>query len=457
MEESNLILFFGRFHPLLVHLPIGFLMIAVLMEVAERVGWLANVRNAIVFALLLGVVSAVAASVLGFMLGTSGDYSPDMLDAHMWAGIVTTVVSAVALVLKVGWENFTKRQTQLYLGLLALVMTSLSATGHLGGNMTHGSDYLTYYMPFKPKTTDPLARPKVTDIQQAQLFGDLVHPIITNKCKSCHNQDKKKGGLSLSSIEDYLKGGKHGSLIVAGDPSSSELFHRVTLPSDHEEIMPPDGKTPLTKEEIAIIKFWLETGNADFDTLLVALDPDEEISNIALLQLQLGAEAGQSQLDLDTVSLDKIERLTALGYEVRELAAGSHAYEVTLNGTKIMKENRLHHHEALGLLKNNILSLKMRNCDLKDIDLEILSDMPVLQHLDLSQNTISDSGIQSLQHLPQLKCLNLYATQVTTLTIEHVAAWPQLSTVYIWQTNIDKESLASLRETHQNINLISGS
>ncbi|HCO83229.1 MAG TPA: hypothetical protein DIT95_06825, partial [Arenibacter sp.] len=94
--ESNVpdfILFLGRFHPLVVHLPIGFLIFAFVLELYGR--WKRDfaVSMAIEFALLGGAISAAVASVLGYMLSLSGDYEQDMLDTHFWFGIATTLVA----------------------------------------------------------------------------------------------------------------------------------------------------------------------------------------------------------------------------------------------------------------------------------------------------------------------------------------------------------------------------
>ncbi|MBU2912683.1 c-type cytochrome domain-containing protein [Reichenbachiella agariperforans] len=456
MEESNLILFFGRFHPLIVHLPIGFLMIGALMEIAERLSWLSNVRPAIIFSLLHGVASAVAASVLGYMLGTSGDYAPDMLDAHMWAGIITTVVAAAALLLKTRWVDFTKVQTQLYLGLLAVMMIAMSATGHLGGNMTHGSDYLTKYAPFIPKPVDPLARPKVTDIQQAQLFGDVVHPIIRDRCMSCHSSEKQKGKLSFSSIEEYLKGGESGDLIVAGDASASELFKRISLPAGHDDIMPPEGKEPLTEEQQLLIKFWIDGAGANFDTLLSQVEVPEEVMTTASHYLGLSGDEEQ-MLALDSIAPKDLEQLRLMGFEVRELAAGSYALDVTLPSGKANPSDIMRYLDTLDKVREHVIWLAMDESGLSDEYLVYFAGYPNLRSLKLSNNAITDAGIKQLSGLPVLEKLNLYGTGVTVSSMDHLRRLPALQVVYVWQTGIDEEAIHEWHSKHEKPRLVSGS
>src|SRR5690606_21029348 len=90
-----------------------------------------------------------------------------------------------------------------------------------------------------------VARPKPQDLASADLYLDVVAPALEQRCASCHNDGKRKGGLMVTSHEALLKGGESGAVIVAGRPEASDLYRRITLPHDDEAFMPKDGKTPL--------------------------------------------------------------------------------------------------------------------------------------------------------------------------------------------------------------------
>jgi len=83
---------------------------------------------------------------------------------------------------------------------------------------------------------------------------------IRDSCVGCHGETQAKGGLRMDSYDLLMKGGQDGPVIVAGNAAKSILFQRITLPTDHKQFMPAEGKPPLRGEEIAWIKAWIEQG-----------------------------------------------------------------------------------------------------------------------------------------------------------------------------------------------------
>lgn len=87
-------------------------------------------------------------------------------------------------------------------------------------------------------------------------YEDDVLPIFRDNCLKCHNPDKLKGDLDLSSFSGAIKGGGSGATLNAGDVEGSQLFKSV-VHSD-EPAMPPNAK--LSEREIAVIRRWIEGG-----------------------------------------------------------------------------------------------------------------------------------------------------------------------------------------------------
>ena len=87
-------------------------------------------------------------------------------------------------------------------------------------------------------------------------YEDDVLPIFRDNCLKCHNPDKLKGDLDLSSFSSAIKGGGSGTTLNAGDPESSQLFKSVTHTED--PAMPPKSK--LSDKEISTIRQWITGG-----------------------------------------------------------------------------------------------------------------------------------------------------------------------------------------------------
>lgn len=95
------------------------------------------------------------------------------------------------------------------------------------------------------------------DAQEKVTFADHVLPLVEQHCAKCHNPDKKKGDLDLSSHSGVLKGGGTGPVVVSGNPDSSKLVKVLT--HAEEPTMPPN-KPPLAEKELAVFKKWVAGG-----------------------------------------------------------------------------------------------------------------------------------------------------------------------------------------------------
>ncbi len=88
-------------------------------------------------------------------------------------------------------------------------------------------------------------------------FDDHVFPILESSCLNCHNPDKTKGGLDLSTYQGALAGGSGGKVATAGDGASSKIY-TVTIHTE-EPVMPPEGDK-LGKKQTDIIRAWIDGG-----------------------------------------------------------------------------------------------------------------------------------------------------------------------------------------------------
>ena len=269
-------IFFGRFHPLIVHLPIGFLLMAVFFGMLSLIRKYRRLRNALPVALLLGSISAALACITGYVLSLAEDYDMDSVDNHMWAGICVTIISFLAYFMsikKMPLPIF--RHFKTLIVTLIFLLIFINITGHLGGSLTHGEDFLTSSF----RSDKQNQKRKISNMNDAYVFNDIVQPILQDKCGSCHNSSKKKGKLSVESYDAIIKGGKHGRVIKPGDTTGSEIIKRISLDPQDEKFMPADNKTPLTAGETAIIKWWIEKAAGKKDTKLSEIGLPDNIKN----------------------------------------------------------------------------------------------------------------------------------------------------------------------------------
>ncbi len=245
--------FLGRFHPLAVHLPIGLLVLLPLLEIAGRRR--VALREAAHFVLGLAFVCCLGSLALGYLLAFGGGTTGAVMVRHMWGGIVLTIGLMLCLVARPSW--FSGNVPWLYPSLLCGVLLALIWTADQGGSLTHGANYLTQFMPAPLKRMLPS-----TDSAKANdsFYAKRIGPIFDANCVACHGESKSNGGLRLDSYAELMKGGKDGAVVVAGQPDKGVLLYRVTLPSDHKQFMPAEGKPPLQPEEIAWIKAWIQQG-----------------------------------------------------------------------------------------------------------------------------------------------------------------------------------------------------
>ena len=275
-ETTNIVQFLGHFHPLLVHLPIGGL---VLLGTLELLSSLTRRKEAAQNSRwILGFVcgTALISACCGWMLAKAGGYEPQLLKWHQAAGFSVAGAALVTLLLR-HWEW---RRTYRVSLVLALVL--LSVTSHLGGSMTHGRDFLTRYAPAplrglfgQPSPSDTSAWPAM----QRPVFAGVVEPILRQRCGACHGAEKHKAELRLDTLEGVLRGGQDGPVIKAGQGEDSPLVQCMLSPLDADGHMPPENHPQATAEEISLIEWWINDG-APASARVADLKPKPEIRHL---------------------------------------------------------------------------------------------------------------------------------------------------------------------------------
>ncbi|WP_422083781.1 DUF1549 domain-containing protein [Ulvibacterium sp.] len=258
----------GRLHPLIVHFPIGLLVVALFLEWLTLKGRRPGLREGINWMIFIGAFFAVLATILGWLLRMFDDYSGELVQIHQNLGILTAVLSVIAAFLLRQTVSGKLKSYLAYRFVLTLSVIFLSVTGHLGASLTHGEDFLSSALPGNRDSYDNskaealLAQLHQLDSLSETDLDDLnleVRAIFAHNCYQCHSENKQKGELILENKRGVFKGGESGKVIIAGKPEESEIYRRITLPPNADGVMPKKGKV-LRDNEIALIRLWIEKG-----------------------------------------------------------------------------------------------------------------------------------------------------------------------------------------------------
>ena len=447
-------LFLGRFHPVIVHLPIGFLVLAGLMELLVRKRGLEKLNPAISISLFWGALTGVVAVVFGLLLSDSGGYEEESLNLHKWMGITLASIAIVTWLFKSGLVSVPDKA---YSWLLAAMVSLVFVTGHFGGVLTHGSSYLVQYAPgfvqqlfMGQQANADRELPLIPD--SVIVYEHLIDPIFAAKCLQCHNESKQKGGLALTDPESVEKGGEDGEIIEPGDPFESEIFARVTLPQTSKKFMPPKGE-PLTFGEVRLLQWWI-AGGASFESKLTEGSVPDDVKAILLRDLayDMKPRSYVEVASVEPLTEDAYAKLESSGLKVRMLASENYFLEVGPMGDSISQEQI----DALLVAKEQITWLNLGKSGVTDDMLGVIGQLPNLTRLRLQQNPITDQGITALEGLQHLESLNLYATQVSDGSLELFKTFPALRRLYLWQTAVTSEGADNLRTAKKHLDVDTG-
>jgi len=245
--------FFGKFHPLIVHLPIGALLCLFILEILVPAPQMDSIRGVI---LKFIVTTAIPAVLAGTLLAASGSYGSDVFVLHKWFGMATALVSIWLYVLykkksskKIG--RFSGYQLVLFANVVLL-----SIAGHYGGSLTHGSDYLTKSLPDEIRYffgNDPYELEGLLAMDNSEVSKTLnaydhekdIRPVIDKYCVQCHGPEEQEAGLRLDGIDPDLVNG----------PDASTW--RTMLDMINSGEMPPEEEEQLTDEERRLMVDWI--------------------------------------------------------------------------------------------------------------------------------------------------------------------------------------------------------
>ena len=472
--------FIGHLHPLIVHLPIGILLLGVFMMAYEHYSGV-DFKTPISFAFLVGSISAVLACIAGWILSNSGEYDTVLVQKHQWTGIATATLGLLAYLLKQ------------YRKILAILLTLLIfITGHYGGTLTHGENYL-FNSNEKANTisSDTLigASKIITQtisngsdsltIETHNVYKEQIAPLLKLRCYNCHAALKQKNGLRLDAEAYIKKGGKNGKIFFAGNTFKSPLYTSLLLPLDDEKHMPPKGKHQLSQNEILIIERWIKSG-ASFEDIIDTISNNELVKNVVsrntIADKNIIDNPEKVNSEITETEKKEIENNNSIKSSVKitslpnpaaispaiiqdfkqeniiltNITEGSNF--VMANFVNVVPFNKA----SLQTLKNintQLVTLKLTNLAIDDNDLKIVADLKNIKKLNLENSLITDDGMAYIKQLSQLEQLNLYGTNISDEGLIQLTSLKNLSQIYLWKTKVTKGGIEQFKKIHPKVTI----
>jgi uncharacterized membrane protein len=421
-SHADWLQFLGRFHSLLVHLPIGLIVLLPLLEVAGTRRQ--SLREAAVFVLQIAFATCFVSILFGLLLAYGSGEVGTTVTRHMRGGIVLTLELLLCLAVRRSWLA---GQPRSYFTLLTAILITLTWTAHHGGSLAHGSDYLTRYMPPSLKR---FVAPDAVSSHPSSFFARHIYPVLDSKCVACHGTNREQAGLRLDSYESLMAGGKDGAVVAPRNPDGSLLLKKVTLPPRDPHFMPADGRAPLTPDEIARIRAWVLAGASP------------ETTSVPGLFIAEDQEEAPPPVGDYSALMDEIRRMQqSQGAKLVPVSAKA-SDGLILRTTDVASS-----FDDAGLATFQrfapfIVEAELGRTEVTDVGVETLSQFKNLRALHLEGTAVTGRTLAKLSSLPQLAYLNLSATRVTNEAVAPLKGKPTLRHLYLFNTPAEPVSAA---------------
>jgi len=419
----------GKWHLLLLHIPAALLLLIPLAEILLR-----EPRPSRAL-LLMGDFAAGGtwlAAVLGILHARLNGFEGGGIQDHLWLGVGCAALAAAAW-----WLAEAALMVRLPLQVAAAL--SVAAAGHVGGELVHGEGFLT-----KPSrgSAGPAAVPAAVDLSRLspedlrlRVYETRVRPLLAEHCTSCHDDKKQKGKLRMDSIAALEKGGSEGPALVWGKSAESRIIIRATLPREDDESMPPDPKPMLAKEEVDLLRAWIDGVVPAAAPAKPAAPPTEPGPG-----RKSAAFPPNSEIRGIAARLASGQGLTALPRALDEdagMVVAAHAA-----GTRF-DDDALARLAADGAA---VAELDLSRTAVTDASAGTLARLTRLEALTLNETRAGDAVAKAAAGLPRLRRLAMRSTELTDAGLAALGAAPALEAVFVGQTKATAKGLGALRE-----------
>lgn len=462
-QMPDMVRFLGRFHPVILHLPIGIFALILFLEIGRMFS--RKPREESLAPMFFGAGSAVLAVIAGFLLYHGGSYEDNAIaERHLWGGLGFACAAILTFIVK-AWNIALGTGNFVFRILLFGSVGVMGFTSHDGASMTHGPDYLVRYAPdplreligLEPKPKEAPAKP----LEEQIVYVDIVAPILERRCVECHREGNTKGRLRMDTYEFLVKGGREGSAIKPGSAEDSNIVFRVELPLDDPDHMPPDGKPEMEANELTVVKWWLDQGGEPDKTVADYELNDEVREAIAqLLPASVGRAVAEpvAAIDLDLPDAELIATVKTLGEDFPGGLTFESQQSSNLTFTAVSMRQGLtdENFAKLGPVIPKFVFVDLSATSITDRSVVLLAAAENLRVVRLAETSITDTTIDTLIKLQNLESINLYGTKVTDEGVAKLAALPNLKRLYLWQTDVSEETITALKKQLPECEIVTG-
>ena len=444
--------FIGHFHPLVVHLPIGILIFTFILELIQLKSK-TKFNQAILLGTFIGTAFAIVSAIMGWLLSLDGGYDEKLLNNHQYAGWILCFFCILLVIVKMFFSAnvyFDKLNKSLW----SIIIIVLFLVGHFGGSITHGADYLSLDLSAgnkevkKALSIDSISALPPEKQAQVNTYEGLIYPLLDAKCIQCHNSEKKKGNLQLTSIDLILKGGKKGPALTAYNANQSLMIQRMLLDPANDKHMPPKGKPQLNNKEINLIYWWVQHGASINDKLGVALLNDT-VKNLIASKI-VPAFPALSLPQTFLVDSNKINSLKQLGLIVNPIAKGVGYIDLSAMNAPLLNDLQL---QKITILDSHLVWLNLANTKITNKSIATLSSCKNILKLNVAYTSLNDDAIGLLNQFTKLSYLNIVGTSITDNGLAKLNLSNNFKSLYCWNTKITQGGVDQFRKRYPNIQI----
>ena len=427
----------GRMHPLLLHLPIGLLVISFILWIGKKNIDSASFQKIFILVLQVTAFTASLTALMGFFLSREGGYDENILLKHKVLGITTAILSYTLILV---YQSFPEKKfvfgTAITLSIAAMILGS-----HFGSNLTHGEGFV--WQPLRSEKE--VEEEKITD--STSLFAAAIQPILKSKCFSCHNEKKAKGQLVMTTEEKILAGGKNGPIWKSGDALNSHIIQNINLPEEEKKHMPPKGKPQLSEEEIDFLFVWIQS-DADMKKTMKDYADDDTVKTLASKFIHLPKEEAERTYSFAAAPASLIQKMSGAFCSVFPLSQNSPALQADFFVREKFDRKKL---EELLRVKEQLVVLNLGNMPVEDADMKTINQFPNLEKLTLNNSLITNNGLNEIKKLKSLRSLSLAGTKIDKNAGQSFSQLDSLKEVFIWNTKISAIEADELQKQNKKI------